>query len=527
MTYSDVEKKLNSRFPDGFLELKDLPQPKMLKDMEKAAKRIKQAIDKKEKMVVVGDYDVDGIGSTVIMKSFFDEIGVDVPYIVPNRFRDGYGLSPNLIPRIKDLGATLVITVDNGISAMDAARLCQKEGIDLIITDHHLLPPEIPPAYAIINQKQQDCTFPYSDICGAQIAWYLVAQLRKELGREDIRLSKYLEIAAISTIADMMPLKHINRTMVKAGLKLLGKSERPAIKAFREMKEKSEISSEDIAFFLAPAMNSAGRLYDAEYAIEFLLSKDMDTARKKLYQLIDFNDERKEIENRIVMSAKDKVSPEDSFIIIAGEDWHEGVLGIAAARVGRDESKPCIILSQSDDPNILKGSGRSFTDIDIYGVVTECRDLLEKFGGHAAAIGLSLKKENFEEFRKRANELAASGKFKKEPEESKVIGEIPLSMAGYEMLNIIRKFEPFGQENPMPMFESKKVKILSVNKMGKEGNHLRFSFLQDGAVVNGVKFKTFEEFEDGDIVDIVYSISENIFRGNSSIQLIIEEVKKN
>ena len=234
---------LSNRFnKDGFLTLKDLPHPHELKDMQRATNRIVQAIKNREKIILIGDYDVDGVVSATIMKLFFDEIDVDLEWIIPNRFKDGYGLSPTLIPQIE--GFDLVITVDNGISAVDAANICHEMGIDLIITDHHLLPSKLPQAYAIVDQKQKDCSFPYEDICGAQIAWYLIASLKNALDVA-IDIKSYLDLVSIAIIADMMPLMHINRTMVLTGMKLLNQSYRPAIKAFKEYLDKEHFVSDD------------------------------------------------------------------------------------------------------------------------------------------------------------------------------------------------------------------------------------------------------------------------------------------
>ncbi|TET86834.1 MAG: single-stranded-DNA-specific exonuclease RecJ, partial [Sulfurovum sp.] len=290
LTLATLETLLNKRFEEGFLSLKDLPQPSTFKDMDRATARIVDAIKNKEKITIIGDYDVDGVTSTTLMKLFFDEIEYPVEWIIPNRFRDGYGLSANIIPRI--LGTDLAITVDNGISAVYAAKLCKDEGIELIITDHHLLAPEVPEAYAIIDQKQNECEFPYSDVCGAQIAWYLIASLKNALNVK-INMMDYMELVSIAIIADMMPLQHINRTMVLAGIKALNSSKRPAIKAFLEHSGKEALSSEDIAFFLAPLLNSAGRMEDASFSVDFLASKNIYDARVRLERLIEFNTLRK------------------------------------------------------------------------------------------------------------------------------------------------------------------------------------------------------------------------------------------
>jgi single-stranded-DNA-specific exonuclease len=520
LTLQALETLLNRRFKEGFLSLKDLPQPSTFKDMDRATVRIVDAIKNKEKITIIGDYDVDGVTSTTLMKLFFDEIEYPVEWIIPNRFRDGYGLSANIIPRI--LGTDLAITVDNGISAVYAAKLCKEEGIDLIITDHHLLAPEIPEAYAIIDQKQNECTFPYSDVCGAQIAWYLIASLKNALNVK-INMMEYMELVSIAIIADMMPLQHINRAMVIAGTKALSKSTKPAIKAYLEHSQKTILSSEDIAFFLAPILNSAGRMEDASFAVDFLSSKNIYDARVRLERLIDFNTSRKATEQDITQKAMLQVDHDDEVIVVVGEGWHEGVVGIVAARVARAYEKPCIVLTQNEE-GLLKGSGRSFGECDLFAIVDGCREHLEKFGGHQAAIGLSLQKKSLEAFKIKVQKIFAEGEYIKEMVDPDIVGDLHFSNISFDLTTLVKKYEPYGQGNPRPKFISTNVEILQVDSMGKEGEHLRFSFAQDGIVMQGVKFKSKEVFEAGQKVTLTYTVNENHFRGNINLQLMIDKV---
>ncbi len=520
LTLEALEKILHARFKEGFLSLRDLPHPHTFKDMQKATDRIVLAIKNREKITIIGDYDVDGVTSTTLMKLFFEEIGYPVEWIIPNRFRDGYGLSANIIPRI--LGTDLAITVDNGISALYAAKLCKEEGIELIITDHHLLAPEIPEAYAIINQKQQECAFPYSDICGAQIAWYLIASLKNALEIK-IDMIAYMELVAIAIIADMMPLQHINRAMVIAGLKSLSKSQKPAIRAFLEHHQKETLTSEDIAFFLAPLLNSAGRMEDASFSVNFLSSTNIYDAKIRLERLIDFNSLRKETEEEITQEAMMQVKEDDDVIVAVGKEWHEGVVGIVAARVARACEKPCIVLTQSNE-GLLKGSGRSFGRCDLFAMVDGCREYLEKFGGHQAAIGLSMHKNQLKWFKKRLQESYLNGNYVKEELDPEIVGEFHFSNIDFALTALVKKFEPYGQGNSTPKFISTNVEILQIDTMGKEREHLRFSFAQDGIVMHGVKFKTKEVFKVGQRVTITYTVNENHFRNSIYLQLIIDKI---
>jgi len=520
LTLTALETLLRSRFKEGFLSLKDLPQPSTFKDMDKATNRIVKAIHNKEKITIIGDYDVDGVTSTTLMKLFFEEIGYPIEWIIPNRFRDGYGLSANIIPRI--LGTDLAITVDNGISAVYAAQLCKEEGIELIITDHHLLAPEIPEAYAIIDQKQKECTFPYEEVCGAQIAWYLIASLKNALGLK-INMMPYMELTAIAIIADVMPLQHINRAMVEAGIDALNTSQRPAIRAFMEHSGKESIKAEDIAFFLAPLLNAAGRMEDAKYAVEFLASSNIYDARVRLERLIDFNTLRKATEQEITEKALSQVKAEDVVIVVEGTEWHEGVVGIVAARVARHHEKPCIVLSNNGE-GLLKGSGRSFGECDLFAITDNCRGHLEKFGGHAAAIGLSLNENALEAFKNQLQKNFTEGNFSKQIADPDITGELPFSQISFELTELMKKFEPYGQGNPTPKFISKEVEIYQVDTMGKEGEHLRFSFMQEGILMPGVQFKTREKYEAGSKVDVVYTVNENHFRGRVTLQLMVEKI---
>ncbi len=520
LTLPALESLLNSRFKEGFLSLKDLPQPSTFKDMDKATERIIEAIQKKEKITIIGDYDVDGVTSTTLMKLFFEEIDYPIEWIIPNRFRDGYGLSANIIPRIK--GTNLAITVDNGISAVYAAQLCKEEGIELIITDHHLLAPEIPDAYAIIDQKQESCKFPYSDVCGAQIAWYLIASLKNALNVK-IDMMSYMELAAIAIIADMMPLQHINRAMVLSGIEQLNKSQRPAIKAFKEHSQKETISAEDIGFFLAPLLNAAGRMEDASFAVDFLASKNIYDARVRLERLIEFNTDRKATEQDITQKAMLQIDPNDEVIVVVGEAWHEGVVGIVASRVARACEKPSIVLTQNEE-GLLKGSGRSFGECDLFAIVDGCREHLEKFGGHQAAIGLSLEKGKLNAFKTQVQKIFLNEAYVKDLSDPEVVGDLHFSDISFALTALMKKYEPYGHENTRPKFISKNVEILQADSMGKEGEHLRFSFAQDGIVMQGVKFKTKEIFELGSKVSISYTVNENHFRGKTNLQLMVDKV---
>ncbi|MBL0721156.1 MAG: single-stranded-DNA-specific exonuclease RecJ [Sulfurovum sp.] len=516
-----LEDNILNRFSkDGFLSLKDLPNPSLLKDMDKATKRIVTAIKNREKIILIGDYDVDGVISTTLVKTFFNEIDIKIDWIIPNRFKDGYGLNPSLIPKIE--GYDLVITVDNGISAIDASKMCKERGIDLIITDHHLLSHKIPDAYAIIDQKQSDCNFPYDEICGAQIAWYLIASLKNALNIQ-INIKYYLALVSIAIIADMMPLMHINRVMVIVGIKLINNSHNPALIAFKEHINKNQLESDDIGFNIAPILNSAGRIKDASYSVDFLMSSNIYEARSKLEKLINFNNQRKKIEQNIINEALSLVDNTQSILILVGDYWHEGVLGIISSRVSREYSKPSIILTKSKNGD-LKGSGRSFGDCNLFEITDKCRDYLNKFGGHHSAIGLSLDSNNLDNFKYKLEEEYNKKNYEESIFDPDILGQLEFKDINLHLTNMIRRYEPYGQENLRPKFITKNINIIKVDTMGKSKEHLRFTLEKDGFIFSGIKFKTTDKFLTGQQVSISYTINENYFRGKTTLQLMIDRI---
>ena len=340
---------LSSRFNSEDKKLSDIPNPALLQDAQKSAKLIAEAIHYNKRITVVGDYDVDGVSSTAIMVDFFRQIPYPLEAIIPNRFNDGYGVSPNVLQRID---ADLVITVDNGISAIEASLICKERGIDLIITDHHTPGDTLPHAKYIVDPKLSTCQYPFKEICGAQVAWLLLGLVKKELSL-DIDMKQFLDILAIAIIADIMPLIDINRTLVKEGLKVLMSSSRPSSIIIRDFLNKSSISSEDIAFQIAARINSAGRLEDASIALEFFTAQNPHAAFKQFEILGQLNELRKETEAECTKEALRCGNPDDNVIVVAKEDWHEGVVGIVAARLVEHFGKPAIILSIKD--GVAKG----------------------------------------------------------------------------------------------------------------------------------------------------------------------------
>ena len=519
LTKEKIKKILSSRIEE--ISSMQIPHFSLLNDIEKAAERIYKAIRGGEKIVILGDYDVDGVSSSAIMHLFLQKIYKNYEITIPNRFAHGYGLSAKILEEIE---ADLIITVDNGISSFEAAEICKERGIDLIITDHHTPKMEnekwkmeneknnfqfiLPNAYAVVNPKTSP-DFPFKEICGAEVAWYLCAAIKSEM-KLNIDLREFLDILSLAVIADVMPLNHLNRTLVNMGLKRLNAGKRAFSRVLKNYFP--NIKSTDVSFNIAPRINAAGRMDDADIAFKFLISEDENEALNLYLELDRLNNLRKETE-KIILNDIEKT--DDDFILVKG-DYHEGVIGIIASRLVHIYKKPAIVFSEKG--NLLKGSGRSLGNIDIFSLISECSDLLEGYGGHKMACGLSVEKNNFEKLKKKLNK-----KIKKFSDndffiEDFVLGELPFSEIDFELLEILNDFEPYGEGNPRPKFFTK-AKIEYVRNL-KE-NHYKLILSQNDIFLPAIVFGFEGEF--GEFITFKFTIGENNFRGRE-IQLIIEEI---
>ncbi len=512
---------LASRFSGDAKKLSDIPNPALLHDAKRAAKKIAEAVTTNKRITLVGDYDVDGVSSTAIMVEFFRQIPYPLEAIIPNRFHDGYGVSPNVLQRID---ADLVITVDNGISAIEAARICKERGIELIITDHHTPSEILPDAYAIVDPKLDSCEYPFKEICGAQVAWLLLGLVKKEL-QLNINMKQFLDILAIAIIADIMPLIDINRTLVLEGLKVLMTSTRPSSIIIRDFLNKAKITSEDIAFNIAPRINSAGRLEDASIALDFYVAQDINTAYKQFELLGQLNDLRKETEAQTTKSAILSASHDAKVIVVAGEDWHEGVVGIVAARLVDRFGVPAIVLSIKGDD--AKGSARSIGDVNIYELIKTNERFLTKFGGHKMAAGLGLKTKNITEFTKEINLLASQLDPKEFIPKEQLLGSLETNAIDLELLSIMEEFEPFGEANPRPTFMIKDAQILQIKTMGKDKNHCRITIRQnthDTKTLELILFKQVLEMPKDKQISCSYTVSKNEWNNQINTQLLISKL---
>ncbi len=521
ITKQELKRILSSRFDKEEKRLADIASPALLHHAPEAARHIANAIRANKRITLVGDYDVDGVSATAIVVEFFKQIPYPLEAIIPNRFRDGYGVSPSVLERVD---TDLIITVDNGIAAFRAAEVCKERGIDLIITDHHTPSEQLPDALYIVDPKLPECNYPFKEICGAQVAWLLMGLIKKELSLS-IDMRQFLDILAIAIIADIMPLIDINRTLVKEGLRLIETLQRPASIIIRDFLNKKRITSEDIAFMIAPRINSAGRLEDASIALDFYTAADTQSAYKQFELLGQLNELRKETEAQTTNEAINAVNTDDLVIVVAGEGWHEGVVGIVAARLVDRFARPAIVLSIHD--GVAKGSARSIGEVNIYDLIKANEHLLTKFGGHKMAAGLGLETKNIAAFRSAINATAKT----LSPEDfiptEQLVGILKSDAIDLELLEILESFEPFGEANARPTFLIHEAEVLSVRLMGADKSHSRIEIRQNQEEQKSlelVAFRTVYEVPHNGKISCSYSVSKNEFNGKVSAQLLVNKI---
>ncbi|MFS0780793.1 single-stranded-DNA-specific exonuclease RecJ [Bacillus sp. 1P06AnD] len=473
-----------------FLEQQSFHDPFLFKDMEKAVERIKQSISNGEHILIFGDYDADGVSSTTVLMETLNSMGANVDFYIPNRFSEGYGPNKGAFQLAKDQGVDLLITVDTGISALEEADFARELGLDYIITDHHEPGPELPDALAIIHPKLKDSQYPCKDLAGVGVALKLAQALLGEIPEQ------LLEIAAIGTIADLVPLLGENRLIASRGLKRLGATKRPGLKKLLSLAkvDLSNVTEESVGFGLAPRINAAGRLGDADPAVELLLTDDPILADSIAEEIQALNVERQEIVAGIAAEAIKQVEelypPEKNSVLIVGaEGWNAGVIGIVASKLVEKFYRPTIVLSYDTDTGLAKGSARSIAGFDLYQNLSQCRELLPHFGGHPMAAGMTLAIQDVDELRKRLNEQAETVLTEEDFMPITLIdASINLSEANLGTIEEMAKLAPFGMGNPKPRVLIKDVKLGSLKKIGGDGTHLK-AMLKDGEhTLDGIGF---------------------------------------
>ena len=491
----------------------ELSDPMLLTDMDKACARILEAIDKEQTIVVYGDYDVDGVTATALLYQHLKGMGASVKCMLPSREGDGYGLSKNAIQSIHDKGCQLIVTVDNGISALEEAEFAASLGVDLIVTDHHLPHDALPKAVAVVDPRRADDYSPFKGLCGAGVAFKLCAALD---GCPPEEMLDYCgDLAAVGTVADVMPLTGENRTLVKAGLKLLQQTDRPGISALLEEVglEGKPITAENVSYAIAPRINAAGRMDNAVTALQLVLCEDEERAAELAHKLNEINVARQETEQEIVKAAQEQLDAEpaileDRVILIWGRDWHPGVIGIVASRLVEKTGRPVIVVSV-DEHGEGKGSGRSVQGFNLHECIASCEDILLRFGGHAMAAGLSVREENLPELRRRLNEWAARecAVLFTPPLECDL--SIHLDRITVESVRRLEQLAPYGAENPTPVFVLEKAVIDGIFSVS-EGKHCRLRLRQGNANIYAVWFGMPPEqlpYTMGDVVDAAVNLS--------------------
>ncbi len=517
------------RFVDPHFE--DLYDPFLMKGMETAVERILKAIENNEKICIYGDYDVDGVTSIIILRDALDRLGASVTYTIPNRLDEGYGLNHcRLEEHVLSDDTRLIITVDTGTTSCEEADFIHDHGIDLIITDHHEEGTEIPRALTILNPKVSGVDYPYKELAGVGVIFKLIQALDARAEKK-LPLTSYLKIAAIGTIADIVPLIDENRIIAKLGLNELSGTTNMGMRTlFSELRlENRELEASDISFRLAPRINALGRLGNVGQAVELFFTHNRAYAREIVQEMNRLNSKRQKLENDIYKHAINLIENDPNFedkpvIVIQGEDWHLGVIGIVASRLANKYYKPSLVISHSD--GIGKASGRSIPGFDLKGSLDMEADLLESFGGHKMAVGFQIKIENIPEFMQRVNKrvkkILDGHLFIRE---DKVDADIALQSITPEFMTNLDKLKPFGHSNPKPVFQAKNVKIAGSPQLIKSA-HVKMKFEQHGAVIEGIVWKKpewYEELKAGDSFNIIFHINKNHWYGEETIQLELKD----
>lgn len=517
--------------------LQDLHSPFLMKGMEKAVDRIISAIKNNEKIYIYGDFDVDGITATAVMILFLREVNLNVSYYIPKRLEEGYGLNVNAVKEIKEKGASLLITVDCGISDVHAVEYAHNNNIDVIITDHHEMPDNYSDAYAIINPKQPDCGFPFKGLAGVGVAFNLIIGLRKKLREmgfwqngQEPNLKDYLDLVALGTIADIVPMIDENRIFAKNGLKVIAKGQRPGIKALKDVSgiPDGDVDATMVAFRLAPRMNASGRLSDAEDVVRLLISTTYEEAYLLAKKIDNENTQRQKIGRKILAEAKAMIDSTEEFkgpLILASSEWHQGVVGICASRLSDEFFVPTVLLAIDDQTGDARGSARSISGFDIYSAIKKCNSDLKAFGGHKAAAGLSLAVDKIDSFRKNFTRIVkdelANKKFSPMVE---IDAEISLDMLTYGVLQELENLSPFGPDNPQPVFSSYDISYYSSMTVGK--GHLKLKIKEDGQFFDAIGFNMASGYcLKDEKIRLAFIPQFHSYNGEKSIQLNLKDIK--
>lgn len=513
-------------------DLSGMHDPFLMKDMDKAVERILLAKKNNEKITIYGDYDVDGITSIAILYKYLKNMGLEVGFYVPDRMVEGYGVNKDALDKIKADGTAVIITVDTGITAIEEADYAKSIGIDFIITDHHECKESIPDVYAAIDPKRKDCEYPFKSLAGVGVVFKLIQALDSSEPIENL-MDEYADLMCLGTVADISPLIDENRVIVTEGLKRFKTTKNIGLKALIDVSTNGKaITTSTIGYTIAPRINASGRLGCASTSVELFLTEDEEEAAKLADSLCHENTLRQQTEQKMFKEALEYIEQhpgikDDDILVIPHENWHHGIVGIVSSKITEKYYKPSILFAVDGDS--AKGSGRSIAGFNLFGVLENCSGLLEKFGGHELAAGLTIKAENIEDFRKKINEYA-----KGRIEDMTLVptisldAQIKVPYITIDTVHDINKLQPFGVNNPTPSFSVRNIKIHRISVMS-EGKHLRMTLYKDGKYLDTVGFGMgdyYSMFREGDYIDVAFALDINDYKGFQNVQLILKDMRK-
>ena len=516
--------------------LSELIDPFLMNDMDVAVDRLNDAMGRKERIMVYGDYDVDGCTAVALVYRFLQQFYSNIEYYIPDRYEEGYGISQKGLEHARDAGVKLIIVLDCGIKAIDEIRLAKEMGIDFIICDHHVPDDEMPCAVAILNPKRTDSTYPFKDLCGCGVGFKFMQAFAKNNGIPFSQLIPLLDFCAVSIAADMVSVMGENRILAFHGLKQLNQNPSTGLKAIIEISGLTgrDITMSDIVFKIGPRINASGRVQNGTETVDLLVEKDFKRALQEAIHINEYNEQRKDIDKQMSEEANQIVERLESqehqpAIVLYNEGWKKGVVGIVASRLTEMYYRPTVVLSCQD--GMATGSARSVAGYDIYSAIKSCRDLLENFGGHTYAVGLSLKTENIPEFRRRFQEYVSQGIMPEQTEAMLDIeAEVDFRDITKKLHNDLKKLAPHGPENPKPLFCTRNVYDYGTSKVvGRQQEHIKLELVDSRSsnVMNGIAFgqsAAARYIKSKRSFDIAYTIEENIYK-RSEVQLQIEDIK--
>src|SRR5690554_560046 len=519
-------------------ELNDLHDPFLLPDMEKAILRIEKALGNKERILVYGDYDVDGTTAVSLVYKFFRKITSNIDYYIPDRYDEGYGISFQGIDYAVETDVKLIISLDCGIKALGKVAYAKEKGIDFIICDHHMPDEQLPDAVAVVDAKRSDSIYPYNELSGCGVGFKLVQAFSQRNGYDFSEIEPLLDLVAVSIASDIVPLTGENRTLIHYGLKQLNSNPSFGLRGIVEIcgLHRKRITVNDIVFKIGPRINASGRMMNGKEAVELMLASDMTAAREKSKLIDKYNVDRRELDKKITDEAIEHIDQHidlenQKSIVLYNETWHKGIVGIVASRLTEKYFRPAVVLTKSN--GVISGSARSVPGFDVYKAIESCRDILENFGGHTYAAGLTLREENLQEFRERFNKLSFDGlEPKMMSPQITVDAEISLSQITPEFTEGLKLFNPFGPENDNPVFLTRNVFDSGSSRLvGKGQRHIKLDVVDESTSVPmpGIAFAQhdfYKRIKEGKPVDICYTIEENTHGSRSYTQLMVKDIRE-